>query len=144
VFGIIVIALFAKNALLALGLSLLVTFLWASVILLSTSLPFYLERSSRLSQNIRAVAVGFSSWPVNVYRPLVRMMLFVTLLAFLGAYPAELVREFTWRGFGTLLGAIAIGVTASLIFFYRGLRRYESGNLVGCADNDQKYTKLLI
>lgn len=116
---------------LALGLSILVSFLWLSVLLISTSLPFYLERSSRLTQNIRAVAVGFSSWPVNVYRPLVRMVLFITLLAFLGAYPADLVRTFTWQGFGLLLGAIIVGLTVSLVFFYRGLRRYESGNLVG-------------
>jgi len=131
VFGIIVIIAFASNILLALGLSLLVSLLWMSVLLSASSLPFYLERSSRLSQSIRAVAVGFSSWPVNVYRPLVRAVLFITLLAFLGAYPADLVRTFTWQGFGILLSAIVIGLTVSLTFFYRGLRRYESGNLVG-------------
>ena len=64
--------------------------------------------------------------------PLALRVVLYTLIpaAFLSSIPAGLVRGFDWAsllGYG--LGGLAFLLLARWVF-YRGLRRYESGNLV--------------
>jgi ABC-2 type transport system permease protein len=95
------------------------------------SLAFFLGNADSLSGlGINAITT-FSMYPIDLF-PLALRLLLYTLIpaAFLSSIPATLVRDFDW----TVLLAYAAGGVALVLgarwVFYRGLRRYESGNLV--------------
>jgi len=49
---------------------------------------------------------------------------------FVGGVPVELLRNFSWKGFLIMLGFSIVFFAFSVFVFYRGLRRYESGNVL--------------
>jgi ABC-2 type transport system permease protein len=50
--------------------------------------------------------------------------------AFIGSIPAALLSDFRWERLAILVVVAASFTLASRWVFHRGLRRYESGNLV--------------
>jgi ABC-2 type transport system permease protein len=68
---------------------------------------------------------------VEIFPGVVRILLYTLIpAAFVGSVPAGLLSEFDW-GQMALLVAFTAGIAlAARWVFFRGLRRYESGNLV--------------
>jgi len=75
--------------------------------------------------------ITFSLYPVEIFPDMVQVLLYTLIpAAFVGSIPATLVSNFRWERLATLV-AVAAGFTlASRLVLRRGLRRYESGNLV--------------
>jgi viologen exporter family transport system permease protein len=95
------------------------------------SLAFYLGNAETLAaQGVNAL-ISFSTYPIDVFPFAVRIVLFTVIpAAFLSSIPANLVRGFDWLSLtGYFAGTFAILVAARWVF-YRGLRHYESGNLL--------------
>ncbi len=129
--GAIVITALAENPVIALLVSTVAFPIWIALFIVMGSLPLYLERSSRLAMALRSATVGFSMWPINAYRPLPRMLLYATLIAFLSTVPAVTATEFTWTRLGIMAVASTLAFTVAFLIFKAGVRRYESGNLMG-------------
>ncbi len=95
------------------------------------SLAFWAGSAENLALQLNNALLTFSLYPIDIFPTLVRLLLYTLIpAAFVGSLPAELLTDFRWE---RLVGLLAF-VTASLLFcrwfFYRGLRRYESGNRV--------------
>lgn len=95
------------------------------------SLAFYLGNAESLAMQGIGALINFSTYPIDLFPFAVRLVLFTLIpAAFLSSIPANLVRGFDWLSLlGYLGGALVILLIARWIF-YRGLRHYESGNLL--------------
>jgi ABC-2 type transport system permease protein len=114
----------------ALGVLLsMVVFL--SFLVIVQSLAFWVGNAQLVSGNILNAVITFSIYPINLFEGSARFLLFTIIpAAFIGAIPAEMVSHFTWGNFFKLLIAAGIFLSLSLILFYNGLKRYESGSAI--------------
>ncbi len=95
------------------------------------SLAFWLGNAAQLSQQASNAMVTFSLYPITLFEGSAKFILFTIIpAAFIGAVPAEFIREFSWTTLAQLLGAALIMLVLALFVFRRGLRRYESGSAI--------------
>ncbi|HAN94882.1 MAG: ABC-2 family transporter protein [Limnochordia bacterium] len=102
-----------------------------SFAVLAHSLSFWLGRSERLANQLSEALLSFSLYPEGIFSVTTRVVLYTLIPAGFVAYlPVRILDEFTLARVGLLLCfALALAVLARFVF-YRGLKRYESGNLV--------------
>lgn len=95
------------------------------------SLAFWVGNADSLAAQATNALVTFGLYPVEIFPGVVRILLYTLIpAAFVGSVPAGLLSEFDW-GQMALLVAFTAGIAlAARWVFFRGLRRYESGNLV--------------
>jgi ABC-2 type transport system permease protein len=120
-YSIFLIALFVFT-----GMLLLI-----SIDLIGSSIAFYIGNSERLSSTIHNASVTFAIYPIGVFADWARILLVTVIpVAFISAIPLEILKSFSIElMFLTILVVIIIFVI-SILFFYYGLKRYESGNLL--------------
>src|SRR5215210_2725157 len=95
------------------------------------SLAFWLGNAQGLAFQLWGALITFSTYPPTLFRGLVKGVLFTALpAAFLAHVPVQLLRELdpTWLALELGFAAGLLGI--SIAMFYRGLHRYESGNLM--------------
>jgi ABC-2 type transport system permease protein len=111
-------------------LSLSVAILFVGFGVLSGSLGFYLGNASSIAQQWQFAVITFSTYPPFLFEGAVKLVLFTLIPAgFVSYLPADALRELSLVHAGlALLGALAF-LAVGVAVFYRGLRRYESGNL---------------
>ena len=98
---------------------------------LTQSLAFWLGNAEGLSQQFINALLTFSNYPTVIFSGVVKAMLFTVIPAGFVAYmPVQLLRAFSWPMFGGLVLFVTGIAVVAVIVFQRGLRRYESGNLV--------------
>jgi ABC-2 type transport system permease protein len=118
------VALFLYLSLCAAVLLLGFNILWQS-------LAFWLGNAEGLGTQMWQALLSFATYPPALFSGMVKALLFTLLpAAFLSHIPVEMLRD---PNLATLLveAAVAFGVLLlSILVFYRGLRRYESGNMV--------------
>jgi ABC-2 type transport system permease protein len=95
------------------------------------SLSFWLGNAEGLATQMWNALITFATYPASLFQGLVRVLLFTLLPAgFLSYIPVQLLRQFDPAWFAAEV-AVAVGaLTVAVWVFYRGLRRYESGNLL--------------
>ena len=98
---------------------------------LTQSLAFWLGSAEGLGQQLANALINFSTYPTGIFHGAARLLLFSVIPAGFVAYlPVVLLRRFSAP---LLLGLIGFNLAISLLawmVFHRGLRRYESGNLL--------------
>jgi ABC-2 type transport system permease protein len=106
-------------------------FLVAAISLAAHSLTFFWGDASMLGQFAREFTINFTIYPDKIYAPAVRALMYSLIPAgFIVHIPLRLFHEFSP---GLLLITIAAALAYCLLaalLFYRGLRRYESGNII--------------
>jgi len=135
VFGYVVYFLLVRPDAVRMGIFVLLTFVVAAAFvgfgLIAGSLTFYIGNAAALADEWRNALVTFSTYPPTLFEGAVKLVLFTLIPAgFVSYVPVEAVRTLSMT---YLLAAIAgsIGLlTVEAGIFYRGLRRYESGNLI--------------
>jgi len=77
------------------------------------------------------VLITFSTYPTTLFTGLVRVILFTAIPAgFIAYVPVRFLREWQpWQMAAVLGAAVGYSLLATFVFS-RGLRRYESGNLL--------------
>lgn len=113
-------------------LGCLVSVLFVSFLIIFGSLAFFLGNTDGLTVQMVGALVTFSTYPMNIFNGAVKVLLFTIIPAgFISFVPLQLLHQLTWSmagamvGFTLLFGLVAWGA------FHLGLRRYESGNLLG-------------
>jgi ABC-2 type transport system permease protein len=104
---------------------------FAAFLMIIQSLSFWIGTTSYLSGIAVNAMTTFAIYPITLFDPGARLLLFTLVpAALMGAVPASFVRGFGWATLLELLvGAIGfLGLAIAL--FYIGLRRYESGSAV--------------
>lgn len=134
-FGFIVYVVFVQPDVIhfvmftALSLSVAILFVGFSVAV--GSLSFYLGNAVALADQWRSAMVTFSTYPSVIFDGITKLALYTLIPAgFVSYLPIEALRQFS---LGYALIALAGSLTILLVgiaLFYRGLRRYESGNLM--------------
>jgi ABC-2 type transport system permease protein len=109
----------------------LIAVIFVAFAVLTGSLAFWLGQSEYLAMQLRNALLSFSLYPVDIFPDFVRLVLYTLIpAALVGSLPASLLMDFD----ATRLAVLAtVAVAAALLahgVFHRGLRRYESGNLV--------------
>ena len=99
--------------------------------LASHTLSFYWGDASAMGRMALEFTINFSVYPEKIYAPAVRALMYSVIPAGIAVHvPLRLFQAFSpGLALATLGGAIAYCGAAGF-FFYRGLRRYESGNVI--------------
>ncbi|MGE5584867.1 MAG: ABC transporter permease [Bacillota bacterium] len=110
---------------------LTVAVFFASFFVLVNSLAFFIGSSQGLSDQLSAALIHFASYPTTVFQGISRVILFTLIPAgFISSVPVHVLRRFHSGFFAALVGATLFLAIAARTVFSRGLRRYESGNLI--------------
>lgn len=110
---------------------LLAMLIFLAVMVIVHSLTFWLGSASAIANAVMNAMITFSIYPSTLFDGSAKLILLTILpAAFVGAIPAEFVRNFAWSTFGQLLLAAVIFLGLALVIFQRGLRRYESGSAI--------------
>lgn len=135
IFGLILVVGFVPGWALKLPLfllmSALIAVIFVSFAVLTGSLAFWLGQAEYLSMQLRNAMLSFSLYPVDIFPDFVRLVLYTLIpAALVGSLPASLLMDFDLQGLGLLTAVAAAAALLARWVFHRGLRRYESGNLV--------------
>lgn len=106
-------------------------FLMTAIALTAHTLSFYLGDATTLGQMATEFTINFSIYPDKIYAPAVRALMYSLI-------PAGIAVHIPLRLFQSFSPALAIAAFAAAIlycagaarFFYQGLKRYESGNVI--------------
>ncbi|MDR0397360.1 MAG: ABC-2 family transporter protein [Oscillospiraceae bacterium] len=135
-YGIILMALFYAGdsaAWLWFGYGvLLFAAIYAAITLTAHTLTFYMGDAGSIGALASQFSLNFSIYPESIYGPAVRALMYSLIPAAIAVHvPLKLFRELLHpaAALSALGGAIAY-CAAACAFFYRGLRRYESGNVI--------------
>jgi len=95
-------------------------------------LAFFLGNTEGLAQQLLGTLITFSTYPMNIFSGTVRLLLFTVIPAgFISFVPLQLLHQFSWPLLAALFGFTTLIVFVAMGVFHLGLRRYESGNLLG-------------
>jgi ABC-2 type transport system permease protein len=135
VFGLVVFLVAAPGRWVSLPLFLLLGLLAGLVLVafsvLVGSLAFWVGNADNLATQAINAVITFGLYPVEIFPGVVRVLLYTLIpAAFVGSVPAGLLSDFHWGRLAMLVGFTAGITLAARCVFQRGLRRYESGNLV--------------
>lgn len=105
--------------------------LMCAVTLTAHVLTFYLGDASMIGSMVSEFLVNFSIYPETIYGPVMRAVMYTIIPAgFIVHVPLRMARGASpWLGLGLLLASAAYFAFAAW-FFYRGVKRYESGNVI--------------
>src|SRR6266567_5530342 len=113
-------------------LVIMTSFIFTAFMVILCSLAFFLGNTEGLAQQMFGALISFSTYPMDIFHGAVRLLLFTVMPAgFISFIPLQLLRHFTWPLFGAMVGATVLIVSIAVGTFELGLRRYESGNLLG-------------
>jgi ABC-2 type transport system permease protein len=106
-------------------------FVSTSFSVLAHSLSFWLGNSVGLASQLTEALLSFSLYPEGIFSAVTRLVLYTLIPAgFVSYLPVRILSEFT-LAHAALMAFFALSISLLARFvFYRGLQRYESGNLV--------------
>lgn len=135
VFGLLLYAVFGDHTitgLLKFAFALtLATLIFVFFNVLAQSLAFYIGNAEGIGHQVFIGFVTFSTYPTDIFRGMGRLVLFTVIPAgFISYLPIGLLREVKWTFLAGAAGMAAMLTAAGIWFFYRGLRRYASGNMI--------------
>lgn len=95
------------------------------------TLTFYIGDASAITRLVTEFLINFTLYPDSIFRREVKWIMYSLLPAgFIVFMPFRLMTAFSWYGLLALLGIDTVYITLGYLFFKRGLKRYESGNLI--------------
>lgn len=96
------------------------------------SLSFWLGNTEGLSFQLFNALLTFATYPTGIFKGLGRIVLFTVIPAgFISSMPVSFIREIDLPFVYGALGMAAVLCAGGILMFYRGLRRYTSGNMIG-------------
>lgn len=96
------------------------------------SLAFYVGSAESLAHQVENAMIHFSTYPGTIFSGPVRVLLFTVLPAgFINFVPVTVMRQGNLAFLALICFASAAWIAAGQFTFRAGLRRYESGNLLG-------------
>jgi ABC-2 type transport system permease protein len=105
--------------------------IYLSFFVIVGSLAFFMGSSEGLAGGVGNALIHFSTYPTRIFNGWTRVILFTVIPAgFIAEVPVDLVRRFAVQDLVILVGAALIFSVIAVFVFHRGLRRYESGNLI--------------
>ncbi len=95
------------------------------------TLTFYFGDASIVGNMSLEFVINFCIYPAGIYHRIVQTLMYTLIpAAFIAHVPLKLAREYTIGWMIAWLAAAAGYCMLAVWFFYRGLKKYESGNLI--------------
>ncbi len=134
-FGVILAIVFIPLTKLPLLFVLLIpaTTILISFGIIAQSLSFYIGDSQSLSDTLYEGIIVFGTYPLSIHHGVTKfIVMFIIPAGLMVGMPVVLINQyFNWLWF-ILIYAFAFAILLlSIYVFYKGLKRYESGNLIG-------------
>jgi ABC-2 type transport system permease protein len=105
--------------------------LFTSVMILVHSLTFYMGNASGIAGSVFEFLLNFSLYPEDIFRGYVKFIVYSLIPAgFITFIPLKVLRVFDIRMLLLILVFDIAYFSVAAFVFYRGLRKYESGNLI--------------
>jgi ABC-2 type transport system permease protein len=99
---------------------------------MSHSLTFFWGEATMLSNMALEFMINFSTYPDKIYAPAIRAVMYSIIPSGLAVHlPLRLVTHFSPWLFAAALGGAVLYLLLAAALFYRGLKKYESGNAIG-------------
>lgn len=95
------------------------------------SLSFWFLRMDMLENEVVMGMISFCTYPDGIFRGVSRFVLYFVIPVGMAVWhPVHIIGGFDLKMFITVLGYAGLLSAAAVAVFYRGLRRYSSGNLM--------------
>jgi ABC-2 type transport system permease protein len=95
------------------------------------SISFFIGNSSELARTGMMSILSFASYPFSSFTGMTKFVLLTLIPAgFITGVPVELLKRFNIDWFLILLGFTIVFAIVAIVIFKKGVRRYESGNLI--------------
>jgi ABC-2 type transport system permease protein len=105
--------------------------LMTAITLMAHTLSFYFGDATTIGQMATEFAINVSIYPEKIYAPIVRAFMYSVIPVGIAVHiPLRLIGEFSPGIALAGLGGAVLYCVVSGWFFYRGLRKYESGNVI--------------
>lgn len=105
--------------------------IYLSFFVIIGSLAFFFGSSEGLAGGVGNALIHFSTYPTRIFNGWTRVILFTLIPAgFIAEVPVDLVRRFAVQDLIIMVAAAIVFLTIAWVIFHRGLRKYESGNLM--------------
>lgn len=135
IFGIGIFVLFfpitINSVLLFIFTAITGSIVWANIMVLANSATFWIGNSTGLSSTVSNMTMALTTYPSALFDGVFKFIfMFIIPIFFINNVQLELFRNFSWTW---VLTSIIITILLTLItrwVFKRGLRKYESGNLI--------------
>jgi ABC-2 type transport system permease protein len=134
-YGIILFFLFrgfdVKGFALFLLFAITAGIIFAAVLVSFHALSFYAGNAEGLAQLTTEFLISFSIYPEGIFKGGLKYVLYSIIpAAFMVYIPARVINEFDLILLLEVLGVALLWIVAAYIMFYKGLKKYESGNLI--------------
>lgn len=105
--------------------------LMTAIAVTAHSCTFFLGDASMIGNLAVEFVVNFCIYPIGIYPQLVRFLMYSLVpAAFIVHIPLRLARDFSWQWLGIEVIGTLLYCCFAVWFFHKGLKRYESGNLI--------------
>jgi ABC-2 type transport system permease protein len=112
-------------------ISFLVAFILFNFLIITQSLSFYFGQFEEAAEAMYQALMGFSFYPQTSFYGLLKIIMMTILPAFfIVTIPVTIVKTFDLFSLLLLSGFALITFILALLVFYKGLQKYESGNLI--------------
>lgn len=103
-----------------------------NILIILHSLAFYFTAFEEVVYQYFGIMLGFAFMPQSVFTGgFIRLIMLTIFPAyFVVSLPASMIQLWNWQSFALLCGFWLTTFVLALSIFHRGLRRYESGNLI--------------
>lgn len=134
-FGIIIFFFSGNISLEKFILFIVIGFLTALILLnfivITQSIAFFVGNFEEAAEQMLHALLGFALYPQTVFYGALKIIMFTIIPAFfIATLPVQLLQHFDWKLFLILIGFWILTSLIAVFIFKRGLRRYESGNLI--------------
>jgi len=134
-FGIIMFILSGYFSFTRLIILLIVSTISASIFInagiIYHSLSLYFGNAKDFAERIMWTIVGFTLYPQTIFSGNVKLILYTLIPAgFIATMPVEIIKSFDIKKLLILIIVAAIFTIIARIIFTKGLKKYESGNLI--------------
>ncbi|MFZ5353657.1 MAG: ABC transporter permease [Bacillota bacterium] len=105
--------------------------IFSSVIVTIHTISFYAGSAEGLSQLVGEFLISFSIYPEGIFSGRLKYILYSIIpVAFVTYIPARIFNGFSAVLLLQVMGAALLWIIITYLLFYRGLKKYESGNLI--------------
>jgi len=114
-----------------LTISLFVAFILFNFLTITQSLSFFFGNFEDAAEALYQSMMGFSLYPQTSFYGFLKVIMMTVLPAFfIVTIPVNIIKTFDLLSFLLLLGFALVTFLLAVLVFYKGLQKYESGNLI--------------
>ena len=102
-----------------------------SIAVIFGSLAFYITKADTITGNVMSTMLNFDTYPDGIFKGAIRILFYTIIpISFAVYIPLKILKEFEIFKFIVIIIFTAFIVLLAFIMFYKGLKKYSSGNLM--------------